>query len=52
MARNNLSEEDAVRRIKAQMTNEERISRADRVIWNNGTAEDLEQEVCLSVYIL
>lgn len=33
--RNNLSEEDAVKRINSQLTNEERIAYADKVIVNN-----------------
>lgn len=35
------SEEDARARLAAQMTNEERAALVDRVIWNEGTLEDL-----------
>jgi len=45
MARNKLSVDDASRRIQAQMTNEERMKKADRVIWNNSTAAELDKEV-------
>ena len=45
MARNKLSAEDADERIQSQMTNEQRFQYADRVVWNNGTAQDLEREV-------
>jgi len=45
MKRNNLTREEAEKRIRSQMTNEERIRVADRVIWNTGTLEDLEKEV-------
>lgn len=45
MARNKLTAEEADRRIGAQMTNAQRAAFADRVIWNNGTAEDLERAV-------
>ncbi|KAM3567320.1 hypothetical protein VYU27_010532, partial [Nannochloropsis oceanica] len=48
MARNHLSAEDASRRIQAQMTNEERMEKADRVIYNNRTAAELEKEVELA----
>lgn len=45
MARNKLTAEEADRRIQAQMTNEQRVAFADRVIWNNGTSADLERAV-------
>jgi hypothetical protein len=45
MARNKLTAEEADRRIRAQMSNEQRFAFADRVIWNNGTAEGLERAV-------
>lgn len=45
MARNKLTAEDADRRIRAQMANAQRVLRADRVIWNNGTAQELERAV-------
>ena len=34
-------EDDARARLAAQMSNEERASLADRVLWNNGTRDDL-----------
>jgi len=40
-----LSREEAERRIASQLTNEERIRYADLVIQNNGTIEELEQQV-------
>lgn len=43
--RNKISEQDAVTRIDAQANNESRIAKADFVIWNNGTVEDLTKEV-------
>lgn len=45
MARNKLTAEDADRRIRAQMTNAQRFAHADRVVWNNGTAAELERAV-------
>lgn len=45
MARNKLTAEDADRRIRAQMDNAQRFLHADRVIWNNGTAQELERAV-------
>jgi len=45
MARNSLTKEDADKRIAAQMTNEERTQKADVVIWNKGSKEDLTFEV-------
>ncbi|ETX06065.1 MAG: hypothetical protein ETSY2_19310 [Candidatus Entotheonella gemina] len=41
----NMSEEQARARINAQMTNDERIAQADRVLWNNGGLHDLRQTV-------
>jgi dephospho-CoA kinase len=35
------SEEDARARLAAQMSNDERVEIVDRVIWNDGTLEDL-----------
>lgn len=45
MARNGLTAEEADKRIGAQMANTERVAKADRVIWNNGTLEELEAQV-------
>ena len=45
MARNKLTAEDADRRIRAQMANAQRFLHADRVVWNNGTAQELERAV-------
>ncbi len=42
MARNGLSEVDARKRQRAQMTNEERFSVASRKLCNNGNSNDLE----------
>lgn len=51
MARNKLTADEADRRIQAQMTNEQRAAFADRVIWNNGTAADLERAVRASLCV-
>jgi dephospho-CoA kinase len=41
IARNGLSQEQAQERIAAQLSNEERVARADVVITNDGTVDDL-----------
>jgi dephospho-CoA kinase len=43
--RSGYSEEEASKRIRAQMTNEERIKRADVVIHNDGTLFELRRKV-------
>ena len=48
MKRNNLSREEAEKRINAQITNEERMRHATRVITNNGDGEELERKVALA----
>ena len=45
MARTGLPEEQIRARIRSQMSNEERIKRAQVVIHNDGTAEDLRKKV-------
>lgn len=45
MRRNNLSRSEAIERIKAQMPLEEKISRADVVIDNSGSREDLKKKI-------
>jgi dephospho-CoA kinase len=45
MARTGLPEEQVRSRMSAQMSNEERIKRANTVIHNNGTVEDLRKKV-------
>lgn len=45
MQRSNLTEEEALERINAQMPLEEKVKYADRVIENNGTLSELEQKV-------
>ncbi len=45
MSRNNLSLEDAVKRINAQMDEAEKIKKSDFVIYNNGTQKELETQV-------
>ena len=45
MARNDMSREDAEARLRAQMSNEERAARADRVIRNEGSLEALHEQV-------
>lgn len=39
------TEQDARARLSAQMTNEERAAIADRVIWNEGTLEELQRQI-------
>ncbi len=39
------SEEETLRRIRSQLSNEERIKRADVVIHNDGTAEEMKAKV-------
>ena len=45
MFRDNLTEEEAARRIKAQISNSELIERSDFQIYNNGTVEDLTESM-------
>lgn len=49
MKRNNLTEEQARDRINSQMSNAEKIKRADVVIWNNGdineSIENINQQI-------
>mmetsp|Transcript_23605 Transcript_23605/g.52316 ORF Transcript_23605/g.52316 Transcript_23605/m.52316 type:complete len:247 (+) Transcript_23605:38-778(+) len=45
MARNGLSEEDALKRIRSQASVEEQERMADFVVRNTGSLDDLEQEV-------
>jgi len=44
-SRNNLSVEEAKQRINAQMPQESKLSKADYIISNNSTFEDLEKQV-------
>jgi dephospho-CoA kinase len=44
VARSGLTEEQVRSRIRSQMSNEERIRRAQAVIHNDGTAEDLRKK--------
>jgi len=44
MARNAMTEEDAEKRIQAQMTNEERVAQADAVLDNSGDQDALARE--------
>jgi phosphopantetheine adenylyltransferase/dephospho-CoA kinase len=45
MTRNNLSEEEAEKRIMSQLTNEERLKHANVVIDTNGPFEETERKV-------
>lgn len=45
MKRNQLTEEEAVSRIRAQMPLEEKTARADRVIDNSGTLAETKQQL-------
>jgi dephospho-CoA kinase len=44
-SRGGVGREDALRRVASQMPIEAKIERADRVIWNNGSMDDLERDV-------
>ncbi|MCE5199679.1 MAG: dephospho-CoA kinase [Armatimonadota bacterium] len=46
-SRSGISRDEALRRIGAQMPISEKIAHADRVIWNDGSLETLEQSVRL-----
>lgn len=43
--RRDLKDEEAVRRINSQMPMDQKISKADRVIWNDGSLQSLESSV-------
>ena len=45
MKRNNFTREEALRRINAQLPQEEKISKSDYVIFNNSAKEELEKQV-------
>jgi dephospho-CoA kinase len=45
IARNHYSEEEALKRISSQMSQEEKIKKADYVILNNTSVEDLNKQV-------
>lgn len=45
MHRNNLSKEDALARINSQLSQEEKIKKADYIIENNSTIEALENKI-------
>lgn len=45
MKRNQLTEEEAVSRIRSQMPLEEKTARADQVIDNSGTLEETERQL-------
>ncbi len=45
LARGNLTEEDILRRIQLQMPDKEKLARADLVVTNNGTLEQLQAEL-------
>lgn len=47
--RNNLSSSEAILRIRSQMSQEEKIKRADFIIENNSTPEDLEKRVLIFI---
>ncbi len=44
-SRSVISREEAVRRISAQMPIDEKVRRAKRVIWNDGSLEDLAESI-------
>lgn len=43
--RNNVTAEEALQRIRAQMTDDEYISLADQIIYNDGTVDDLKKKI-------
>ena len=45
MKRNNLTKEEALKRISAQMDEKEKISKSDFVVYNNSDFENLKTEV-------
>lgn len=45
MKRNNLAQEEALKRISAQIKEEEKISKCDFVVYNNDSVENLKLEV-------
>lgn len=45
LKRDNLNKEEALKRLKAQLPLEEKTSRADQIINNSGSLEDLERQV-------
>jgi len=49
VGRRGLNEDDARSRLAAQMTNEERAAIVDRVIWNEGTLDELFAQVDLAL---
>ncbi|KAJ2786569.1 Dephospho-CoA kinase [Coemansia interrupta] len=46
MERNGLGREEAVARVDAQMPVEQKAKRADAVVMNEGSVEDMQEEVC------
>ncbi len=45
MARNSLSEVDAIKRIDAQMSQDEKLEFADKVLWNSTSLERLQKNI-------
>lgn len=45
MKRNNLTKEDAIKRINSQMPQKEKISHSDYIVRNNGTIDELKSEL-------
>jgi dephospho-CoA kinase len=44
-----MSTGDATARLAAQMSNDERVTLVDRVIWNNGTLDDLYEQLDIAL---
>lgn len=44
-SRSNISPEEAIRRIRAQMPLSEKMDHADHIIWNEGSLEDLRESL-------
>ena len=45
MKRNNLTEEEALKRISAQMSEQEKISKCDLIVYNNDGIKNLEESI-------
>ena len=49
MVRNNLAEDEAIKRIKSQLPEEEKIKKSDYIITNNSSVDELEKQVLILV---
>lgn len=51
MKRNNLTQEEAIKRMNSQMSQDEKVKLSDFVIYNNGTFDELTKAVLGDLYI-